>query len=113
MTRSPRVVVLLAFAALGASPVPTPTYRGFTPGMSYRTFADRARTLAASDTLRCNTSANTAQLMECGVKIRDPKDSARFYLSAYVIEGRIAMVELFDSAGFGDKKGAALVDRTR
>jgi len=113
MTLAPRAVLLLAVGALGASPVPPPTYRGFSPGMSYRTFADRARTLAARDTLRCNTSASTAQLMECGVKIRDPKDSARFYLSAYVIEGRIAMVALFDSAGFGDNKGVALVDRTK
>lgn len=74
-------------------------YRGFAPGAPYREFADRARTLAQRDTLRCNTSRNTAQLMECGVMIRDPQDSARFYLSAYVLEGKIAMVSLTDSGG--------------
>jgi len=37
--------------------------------------------------------------MECGVTIRDPSDSARFYLSAYVLEGKIAMVSLTDSGG--------------
>lgn len=31
--------------------------------------------------------------------IRDPSDSARFYLSAYVLEGNIAMVSLTDSGG--------------
>ncbi len=44
----------------------SPSYRGFTPGRSYQEFAERARTLASRDTLRCNTSRNTAQLMECG-----------------------------------------------
>ncbi|MGH7673018.1 MAG: hypothetical protein ACREMC_08960, partial [Gemmatimonadales bacterium] len=57
--------------------------------------------------LRCNTSRNTAQLMECGVMIRDPNDSARFYLSAYVLEGRVAMVSLTDSGG------ARLVERAQ
>jgi hypothetical protein len=75
--------------------------------MSYRDFAARARALSARDTLRCNTSENTAQLMECGVTIRDPADSARFYLSAYVIEGKIAMVS------FGDSGDARLVDRAK
>ena len=65
--------------------------------MAYRAFADRARALAGREALLCNTSANTAQLMECGVMIRDPADSARFYLSAYVIEGKIAMVSFYDS----------------
>ena len=78
---------------------PLPSYRGFTPGRSYQEFAARARGLALRDTLRCNTSRNTAQLMECGVMIRDPQDSARFYLSAYVLEGKIAMVSLTDSGG--------------
>lgn len=77
----------------------SPSYRGFTPGRSYQEFAERARALALRDTLRCNTSRNTAQLMECGVMIRDPKDSARFYLSAYVLEGKVAMVSLTDSGG--------------
>jgi hypothetical protein len=74
-------------------------YRGFSPGRPYREFAERARSLASRDTLRCNTSRKTAQLMECGVMIRDPSDSARFYLSAYVLEGKIAMVSLTDSGG--------------
>ena len=82
-------------------------YRGFSPGAPYREFAERARALAQRDTLRCNTSRNTAQLMECGVMIRDPKDSARFYLSAYVLEGKIAMVSLTDSGG------TRLVERTK
>ena len=77
----------------------SPSYRGFTPGRSYQEFAERARALARRDTLRCNTSRQTAQLMECGVMIRDPKDSARFYLSAYVLEGKVAMVSLTDSGG--------------
>jgi hypothetical protein len=84
-----------------------PSYRGFTPGRSYQEFAERARALASRDTLRCNTSRNTAQLMECGVMIRDPQDSARFYLSAYVIEGKIAVVSMTDSGG------PRLVERSR
>ena len=83
-----------------ATPVSfSPAYRGFSPGRPYREFAERARALAQRDTLRCNTSRKTAQLMECGVTIRDPSDSARFYLSAYVLEGKIAMVSLTDSGG--------------
>ena len=39
--------------------------------------------------------------------IRDPSDNARFYLSAYVIEGTIAMVS------FGDSGDARLLARTR
>jgi hypothetical protein len=95
--------VPVALAGQGAAPV----YRGFSTGMAYRNFAARARALSARDALRCNTSANTAQLMECGVMIRDPSDSARFYLSAYVIEGTIAMVS------FGDSGDARLLARTR
>ena len=91
----------------------TPVYRGFAPGAPYREFAERARSLAGQDVLRCNTSRNTAQLMECGVVIRDPSDGANFYLSAYVLEGRVAMVALYDSAGFGDARGVPLVDRTK
>jgi len=97
-----------------------PTYRGFAPGAPYRDFVQRARTLAVGDTLRCSTSRNTAQLMECGVSIRDPADSAQFYLSAYVLESSVAMVAFYDSAGFGDAErgggaaaGAALVNRTK
>jgi hypothetical protein len=93
-------------AALGAQARPTapappaaPTYRGFTPGASYREFAQRARALARRDPLVCNTSTKTAQLMECGLLIRDPADSAAFYLSAYVLESKVAMVSLGDSGG--------------
>jgi hypothetical protein len=77
----------------------SPSYRGFTPGRSYQEFAERARSLARRETLRCNTSRRTAQLMECGVMIRDPQDSAKFYLSAYILEGKVAMVSLTDSGG--------------
>jgi hypothetical protein len=93
----------VALAGQGTPPV----YRGFSTGMSYRAFAERARALASRDELRCKTSENTAQLMECGVTIRDPSDGAHFYLSAYVIEGTIAMVS------FGDSGDARLLARTR
>jgi len=84
-------------------------YRGFAPGTSYRDFADRARALSrpGATPLACNTSRKTAQLMECGVLIRDPADSAGFYLGAYVIEGRIAMIS------FGDSGGTRLVERVQ
>src|SRR5262245_35576508 len=84
-----------------------PAYRGFSPGVSYRDFAARARALQRRDPLVCNTSTKTAQLMECGVLIRDPSDSAGFYLSAYVLEGRVAMVS------FGDSGGPQLVERLK
>jgi hypothetical protein len=90
-----------------ASQAASLAYRGFSTGMSYRTFAERARRLSSRDALRCNTSVNTAKLMECGVMIRDPSDNARFYLSAYVIDGTVAMVS------FGDSGDARLVARTR
>jgi hypothetical protein len=96
----------LAVPVLLAAQAP-PSYRGFTPGMAYRDFVARAQALARRDTLRCNTSRKTAQLMECGVKIRDPSDTTNFYLSAYVIEAKVAMLS------FGDSGGARLVDRTR
>lgn len=76
-----------------------PIYRGFSPGATYREFAERARALVRRDPLVCNTSTKTAQLMECGGLIRDPADSAGFYLSAYVLEGTVAMVSLGDSGG--------------
>jgi hypothetical protein len=100
------LLVLLVPVALASQGAP-PVYRGFSTGMSYRTFAQRARGLSSRDALRCNTSARTAQLMECGVMIRDPSDSAHFYLSAYVIEGTVAMVS------FGDSGDARLLARTR
>ena len=99
-------LLLLAPVALASQGAPL-AYRGFSTGMTYRNFAARARALSSRDVLRCKTSANTAQLMECGVAIRDPSDSARFYLSAYVIEGTIAMVF------FGDSGDARLLARTR
>jgi len=91
----------------------TPAYRGFTPGISYRAFVERARTLADSDVVRCQTSPRTAQVMECGVVIRGPNDASRFYLSAHFIEGNADVVAFYDSAGFGDKRGVPLVDRTK
>jgi hypothetical protein len=100
-----------ARAAPGA-PTP-PAYRGFTPGISYRAFAERARALADSDVLRCQTSPQTAQVMECGVVIRDPADVARFYLSAHFVEGNADVVAFYDSAGFGDTRGVPLVNRTK
>jgi len=45
--------------------------------------------------------------MECGVVIRDPTDSASFYLNAYVLEGKVAYVS------FGDSGGVPLVDRLK
>ncbi len=95
------------------APLAQPVYRGFIPGISYRAFVERARALADSDVLRCQTSPRTAQVMECGVVIRDPKDAARFYLSAHFIDGNADVVAFFDSAGFGDKRGVPLVDRTK
>ncbi len=95
------------------SSVAAPAYRGFTPGISYREFLERARPLADSDMVRCQTSSHTAQVMECGVVIRGPNDAARFYLSAHFIEGNADVVAFYDSAGFGDKRGMPLVDRTK
>jgi hypothetical protein len=101
-----RLLLLLVPVMLASQQAP-PVYRGFSPGMTYRTFAMRARGLSAPDALRCKTSANTAQLMECGAMIRDSTDGARFYLSAYVIEGKVAMVS------FGDSGDAHLLTKTR
>jgi hypothetical protein len=98
----------LAQAAGAGAAVPGATmqaYRGFLPGVAYREFAARAAALAADDPLVCNTSRRTAQLMECGLLIRDPSDTATFYVSAYVLEGHVAMVSL------GDSGGPALVER--
>src|SRR5258708_24649095 len=50
---------------------------------------------------------NTAQVMDCGVRVRDPVDSARFYLSANVIEGRTSVIAFVDSGK------VALVPRTQ
>ena len=97
-----------------SSPLPpSPPYRGFSPGISYRAFVERARALADSDVLRCQTSPHTAQIMECGVVIRDPRDAARFYLSAHFIEGNADVVAFYDSAGFGNARGVPLVNSTK
>src|SRR5438309_8908954 len=53
-------------------PVAAPAYRGFTPGISYREFLERARPLADSDMVRCQTSPPTAQVMEFGGVTRGP-----------------------------------------
>ncbi len=94
-------------------PASGPAYRGFSPGITYRAFVERARTLADSDVVRCQTSPRTAQVMECGVVIRGPDDAARFYLSAHFVEGNADVVAFYDSAGFGDKRGVPLVERTK
>lgn len=90
---------------LAAQAATLPSYRGFAPAASYREFAERARAFAQREPLTCNTSRRTAQLMECGVVIRDPQDSASFYLSAYILEGRVALLS------FGDSGSSSLVER--
>ncbi len=77
--------------------------------MAYRDFASRARSIAQSDSdiLACQTMHNTAQVMDCGVRVRDPVDSARFYLSANVIESRTSVIAFVDSGK------VALVRRTQ
>jgi len=77
--------------------------------MSYRDFSAQARALAQSndDILACQTMRSTAQVMDCGVRVRDPVDSARFYLSANVIEGRTSVIAFVDSGK------VALVRRTQ
>jgi hypothetical protein len=99
------LLALVPTAASGQTKIGA--YRGFAPGATYREFAERARALAQREPLVCNTSRRTAQLMECGVQIKDPSDSAVFYLSAYMLEGKVALVS------FGDSGSAPLVDRTR
>src|SRR5437879_5239794 len=93
------LVALLAPVALAAQA--TPPYRGFTPGISYRAFIERARALADSDVVRCQTSPRTAQIMECGVVIRDPGDRARCYCCARFVEGNADVVGLCDCSGCG------------
>ena len=95
-------------APVAAHPV-RPVYRGFGLAVPYSEFTTRARTVAlpGAPPLVCNTSRRTAQLMECGLAIRDPADSARFYLGAYVLEGRVALLS------FGDSGGTALVERVQ
>jgi len=109
MTPAILLLVLLQ-APQGATAPPRPfAYRGFAPGMAYRDFASRARSIAQgdSDILACQTMHNTAQVMDCGVRVRDPVDSARFYLSANVIESRTSVIAFVDSGK------VALVRRTQ
>src|SRR5881409_2389584 len=73
---SPRLALLALLAPVAIAAQAPPAYRGFTPGISYRAFIERARALADSDVVRCQSSSHTAQLMECGVVIRDPSDVA-------------------------------------
>jgi len=77
--------------------------------MSYRDFSAQARAIAQSnnDILACQTMHQTAQVMDCGVRVRDPVDSSRFYLSANVIEGRTSVISFVDSGK------VALVRRTQ
>jgi hypothetical protein len=84
--------------AMQVSPRPF-AYRGFSPGMAYRDFAARARSIARgdSDILGCQTMKRTAQVMDCGVRVKDPVDSAQFYLSANVIEGQTSVIAFVDS----------------
>jgi hypothetical protein len=67
--------------------------------MPYRDFAAQSRAMAptSNDILACQTMHQTAQVMDCGVRVRDPVDSARFYLSANVIEGRTSVISFVDS----------------
>ena len=100
---TPLLYTLLALQAVAPF-----AYRGFAPGMPYREFAARARTLATpNETFACQTMRQTAQVMDCGVRMRDPADSARFYLSANVIEGRTSVISFIDSGK------VALVKRTQ
>src|SRR5205809_6284538 len=92
---TPAILFLLLVQAPQAASAPRPfAYRGFSPGMSYRDFAAQARALAQShnDILACQTMRQTAQVMDCGVRVRDPVDSARFYLRANVIEGLVSVI---------------------
>lgn len=98
---TPALLLLVTLQAPPAAPPRPFAYRGLAPGMAYRDFAARARVIAQSDSdqLVCQTMHNTAQVMDCGVNVRDPVDSARFYLSANVIESRTSIISLVDSDG--------------
>jgi len=114
--RFPAFVLLVAAPALlpaqaQSHPAPAPLlpYRGFHAGISLADFTARARALtrAGSTPLLCNTSTHTAEVMECGVIIRDPDDGAEFYLSGHFIGGRA------DVVSFGDSGTTDLVVRTQ
>src|SRR5262245_15673094 len=116
MTHALLLALLVQAAPAPAKPAATPAatvsrplgYRGFSPGMTYRDFASKARAIAQTkdDILACQTMHHTAQVMDCAVRVKDV-DSARFYLSANVIEGRTSVISLFDSGG------TALLKRTQ
>ncbi len=107
------LLLLVVQVAPGGPPAPAPgaapsatakpaaeafSYRGFAPGMPYRDFATKARAMARpKEILGCQTMKSTAQVMDCGVRVRDPSDSAAFYLSANVIEGRTSVISFIDS----------------
>src|SRR5260370_6081661 len=105
---TPALVLLLLVQAPPSAPRPFAA-RGFTHGMSYRDFSAQARALAPTqdDILVCQTMRQSAQVMDCGVRMRDPVDTARFYLSANVIEGRTSVISFVDSGK------VALVRRTQ
>lgn len=117
MTHALLLLLLVQAPAAASSPAKPPpppparslAYRGFSPGMPYRDFATKARGMAQTnkDVLACQTMHHTAQVMDCAVRVRDPADSARFYLSANVIEGRTSVISLFDSGS------VALLKRTQ
>src|SRR3989442_14289045 len=86
------------------SPVAAPAYRGFTPGLSYREFLERARPLADSDFVRCQTSPHTAQVMECAVVIRGPKDAPGFDLSPHFIGRNPDPAASHSAPGFGNHR---------
>ena len=114
MTHALLLLLLVQAPAAASSPTKPPpparslAYRGFSPGMAYRDFATKARGMAQTnkDVLACQTMHHTAQVMDCAVRVRDA-DSARFYLSANVIEGRTSVISLFDSGS------VALLKRTQ
>jgi hypothetical protein len=102
--------ILLAQAPTPGPIRPDPlTLRGFSLTVPYRAFTKRARAVTASDSapLLCNTSRRTAQLMECGVQMRDPTDGVGYYVAAYVLEGRVAFLS------FGDSGTVTLVTRAQ
>ena len=105
---TPLLILLMLQAPPAPAPAPVPAaaaaalhtfgYRGFAPGMPYREFSARARTLSLpNETFACQTMRQTAQVMDCGVRMRDPSDTAGFYLSANVIEGRTSVISFVDS----------------
>jgi hypothetical protein len=96
-----------ATAAPARPPVPALAFRGFAPGTSFRDFAQVARSLADRDTMVCQTSRRTARLMECGVRIRDPQDSVRFYVAAHFVDQKVDLIAFTDSGVTG------LVTRTQ